>query len=82
MIELCFEYLFVRCIRLYVAIMLRTSFRVNPLAIACLNVKEFLARSRQHIWPVWLIGEVVVYKLSGCGFESRCCQIFRYSGKL
>ena len=26
------------------------------------------------IWPVWLNGWVFVYKLSGCGFESRWCQ--------
>ena len=26
------------------------------------------------IWPVWLNGSVFVYELSGCGFESRCCQ--------
>ena len=27
------------------------------------------------VWPVWLNGWVFVYKLSGYGFESRCCQI-------
>ena len=27
------------------------------------------------IWPVWLNGGVFVYKLSGCGFESRCCHL-------
>ena len=36
----------------------------------------------QHIsiiWPVWLNGWVFVYKLSGCGFESRCFHLnFRY----
>ena len=31
---------------LYAIIMSRTSFRVNPHSIACLNVKELLARSR------------------------------------
>ena len=30
--------------------MSRTRFRVNPHSIVCLNVKEFLARSRRHIW--------------------------------
>ena len=32
----------------------------------------------QHIsiiWIVWLNGWVLVYKLSGCEFESRCCQL-------
>ena len=27
------------------------------------------------IWSVWLNGWVNVYELSGCGFESRCCQL-------
>ena len=27
------------------------------------------------IWPVWLNDWVFVYELSGCGFESRFCQI-------
>ena len=35
---------------LYVIIMWRTSFRVNPHFIVCLNFKELLARSRHHIW--------------------------------
>ena len=26
------------------------------------------------IWPVWLNHRVFFYKLSGCGFESRCCH--------
>ena len=37
---------------LYVIIMSRTSFRVNPHSIVCLNVKELLARSRRHIWSL------------------------------
>ena len=49
MIELCCEYLSVRCIWLYVVIISRTSFRVNPHSIVRLNVKEPLARSRRHI---------------------------------
>ena len=40
----------VKVIWLHVIIMLRTSFRVNPGSIVCLNVKEFLARTRCHIW--------------------------------
>ena len=35
--------------KLYVIIMSRTSFRVNPHSIVCLNVKELLPRSRRHI---------------------------------
>ena len=31
------------------------------------------------IWPVWLNDWVFVYKLSGCGFESRCSHLnFRF----
>ena len=130
MVELFCEYLSVRCIWRYVIIMSRTSFRVNPHPIFCLNVKELLASRRLHIWslsnskgirthndlvregtinhlaklanwlscvvstyvygtlfnhcvsiilPVWLNGWVFIYGLSGCGFESRCCQLnFRY----
>ena len=37
---------------LNVLIMSRTSFRVNPQSIVCLNVKELLARSRRHIWSL------------------------------
>ena len=37
---------------LYVIIMSRTSFRVNPHSRVCLNVKELLARSRCHIWSL------------------------------
>ena len=50
MIELCCEFLSVQCIWLYVIIMSRTSFRVNPHSIVCLNVKILLARSRRRIW--------------------------------
>ena len=52
MIELCCEYLSVRCIWLYVLIMSRTCFRANLHSIVCLNVKELLARSRCHIWSL------------------------------
>ena len=33
----------------YVIILSRTSFRVNPHSIVCMNVKELLAQSRRHI---------------------------------
>ena len=35
---------------LYVIIMSRNSFRVNPHSIVCLNAKELLAQSRRHIY--------------------------------
>ena len=50
MIELWCEYLHVRFIWLYVINMSRTSFRVDPHIIVCLNVKKLLAQSRRHIW--------------------------------
>ena len=74
-------------IRLYVIIMSRTSFRVNPHFIVCLNVKELLARGRHHIWSLSDSNEIQSthnhlvrkrtfnYELSGCGFESRCCHL-------
>ena len=37
---------------LYVLIMSRTSFRVNPHSIVCLNVKELLGWSRDDIWDL------------------------------
>ena len=37
---------------LYVITISRTSFRVNPHSIVCLNVKELLARNRSHIWSL------------------------------
>ena len=51
---------------LYVIIMSRTSFRVNPHFIVCLNVKELFAGSRHHIGT---------NKPSGRGFESHCCPL-------
>ena len=37
---------------LYVIILSRTNFRVNPHSIVCLNVNELFARSRGHIWSL------------------------------
>ena len=47
-----YGYLSVQCFWLCVIIMSRTSFRVNPHFIVCLNVKELLARSRRHFWSL------------------------------
>ena len=52
MIELCCEYLSVRCIWLNVIIMSRLSFRVKPHSIVCLNAKELFAWSRCDIWSL------------------------------
>ena len=52
MIELCCGYLSVRCFWLYVIIVSRRSFRVNPHSIVCLSVKELIARSRRHVWSL------------------------------
>ena len=72
MIGPCRESLSVRCIWLYVLIMSRTRFRVNP------NSDKYSQHS-SIIWPVWLNGWVFVYELNGCGFESRYSHLnFRY----
>ena len=52
MIELCCEYLSIQCIWLHIISMSCTRFRVNVDSIACLNVKELLARGRRHIWSL------------------------------
>ena len=52
MIELCCEYLSLRCNWLHVIIMSRMSFRVNLHPMICLNVKERLAQSRHRIWSL------------------------------
>ena len=31
-----------------------------------------------QILPVWLNGWMLIYKLSGCGFESRCCHLRKF----
>ena len=49
MIQLCCEYLSVRCIWLHVLVMSRTRYRVNS---HCLNVKELLARNRCEAWSL------------------------------
>ena len=73
MIELCCEYLFVPYIWLYVIIMSRTHFRVNP------HWTEWIyTASVRCIWlflPVWLNAWVFLYELSGCEFESRWCRL-------
>ena len=34
------------------------------------------------IWLVWVNGWVLVYELSGCGFDSRCCHLnLRYHAR-
>ena len=40
---------------------------------------EKYSQHSQTIWPVWLNGLVLLYKLSGSGFESSCSHLnFRY----
>ena len=67
MIELCLEYLSVRCIWLCVFIMSRTPFRVNP------HFK--VAWMLRNVWLVWLNCWVFVYELRGFGFESSCSHL-------
>ena len=67
MIELCLEYLSVRCVWLCVFIMSRTPFRVNP------HFK--VAWMLRNVWLVWLNCWVFVYELRGFGFESSCSHL-------
>ena len=50
MTKLRCEYLSIRYIWLYVIIISRTSFRVNPHSIVCLDIKKFIATSKRYIW--------------------------------
>ena len=73
---------------MYVFIISRTSFRVNPHSIVCLNVKEPLARSRRHIWslsdcnviqthnPFVRKRTLTAYQVSGYAFKSRYCHLY------
>ena len=58
------------------------AFQNEPTLCSCLNIKEVLAWNRRDIWSLSdcygirtqkpLSSFVFVYKLNGCGFESRC----------
>ena len=50
MIDLRCKYLSVRCIWQYLIIMSRRTFKENPHSIVWVNVREFLARRRDHVW--------------------------------
>ena len=58
MIEVCCEYLSVRCIWMYVIITPRTSFRVNLNSLVCLNFKESPAWRRSHVWNLSKSNEI------------------------
>ena len=63
--------------------------KIRPICKAALNYlsdKSNGIRTHNHLvrkrnstifpnWPVLLNGWMFVYKLSGCGFESRCCHL-------
>ena len=50
MIEVCSEYLSVRCIWIYVLVISGTRLQSEPTLYGCLILKELLARSRREIW--------------------------------
>ena len=52
MIELCCEYLSVRCIWLHVLIMSKYAFQSELTLCNCLNVKKLLAPNRCDIWSL------------------------------
>ena len=51
-------------IRLYVTIMSRSSFRVNPHSIVCLNVKELLAKLSIRLRTKWLWVRTILLSLN------------------
>ena len=71
--------------RLYVLVMSRTRFRVNPHSIVAWMSRNSLlqasARNVKFKWlhldstPVWPNGWVFVYEVSGSGFESSCSHL-------
>ena len=92
MVQLCCEYLSVRCIWLYVIVMSCTRFRVNNYRVWIhsetptwhdnnIQSNEYRDKYSQHssiIWPIWLHDWVFVYELSGCLIVLRtfCCWFF------
>ena len=40
-----------------------------------LHRKDKYSQHSSIVWPAWLNGWVFVYKLSGCGFKSRCSRL-------
>ena len=83
-IELCCQYLSVRCIWIYVIIVSRTRFRVSLQSIAAwMRRNSLLETGAISDVYVTVNGWVFVYDLSSCGFESRCCHLpFRYCASL
>ena len=86
MIELCWNYVSLWCIWLYVLVVSCTRFRVNPHSIvdmtrsySQIHHTDKYSQYSSIIWPVWLNGWVFVYELSGCGFESSCIHINNFS---
>ena len=63
---------------LYVLIMSRRRFRVNPHSIVAWMSRNSLLETGPKS-EVWLNGWVFVYELSGCGFESRCSHFWIYT---
>ena len=92
MIDLCCEYLYARCIWLYVIIMSNINIQTNIECGFTLKWARDMTRtySQMHrpykhsehnsiIWSVWPNGWAFIYKLSGCGLESRYSHlIFKY----
>ena len=62
MIRLCCEYLSVWCNLLYLIIVSRTRFRLNPYSIVCLNVKELFAQGIHTIWKLSGRNEIRIHQ--------------------
>ena len=52
MIELCCEYLSIRCIWLYIFFHVMYAFQSVPRFHSCFNVKEIFAQKRRHMWSL------------------------------
>ena len=79
MIELCFEYLSARYVRLYVHVTIQCRFTLKRVRGIITHTQMFRTdKYSQHssiIWPIWLNGWMFVYELNACGFESRYCHL-------
>ena len=73
------KYLFVRCISTIECGFTLKLVRDMTMTYSRMQHTDKYSQLSSIIWSVWLNGLVFVYKLSGCGFESRCCHLnFRY----
>ena len=66
-------------VKLCVIIVSRTSIRVKPHSIVCLNVKELLAQSRYHIWS---LSDSNVIRIQNYLVRKRTLKPFSQTGQM